>query len=91
MPEKIITFRVTGRVQGVAFRAWARDTAQALGLDGWVRNAADGAVTGMLSGDREAVEAMVAALGRGPRLARVDRVETAAAAGPGVHGFKIRR
>ncbi len=83
--------RVTGRVQGVWFRAWTREEAEARGLSGWVRNEADGSVTALISGPDEAVRGMVAALAEGPPAARVKHVETEAADPPGGTGFHILR
>ena len=68
---------VRGRVQGVFFRAEARDRAASLGLGGWVRNNADGAVEAVFEGDRERVESMVEWCRRGPALAEVDDVDVA--------------
>ncbi|MGP7794861.1 acylphosphatase [Sphingomonas sp. CLY1604] len=51
---------VTGRVQGVFYRAWFAGRAQALGLDGWVRNRTDGSVEAVVQGPGEAIEAIVA-------------------------------
>ena len=45
-----VRVRITGRVQGVYFRGWTRDEAARLGLDGWVRNEADGSVTALIAG-----------------------------------------
>ena len=91
MSDRNVRFRITGRVQGVGFRAWTRDRARELGLRGWVRNEADGAVTGVMAGPEAAVAGMVEALDDGPRFARVDRLEMADwADDPGV-GFEIRR
>ena len=85
-----IRARVTGRVQGVSFRAWAQGEAQALGLDGWVRNEPDGAVTAVISGPAERVARMLEALKAGPRAARVASVETAEARGEEVvPGFRV--
>jgi acylphosphatase len=56
-----------------------------------VRNAPDGSVSALLSGPREAVEAMVAALHAGPPMARVETVETFAAEAPGGTGFHVLR
>lgn len=74
-----LRYRVHGRVQGVSFRAWAVEQARRLGLDGWVRNRADGTVEALASGPAAALEAFTAALWRGPRLAEVVRVEVTAA------------
>ena len=70
----MVRLRIEGRVQGVWFRDWTRREAQAMGLAGWVRNLADGAVEASLEGEREAVMAMIGKCHTGPRLARVDRV-----------------
>jgi acylphosphatase len=63
---------VAGRVQGVAYRAWAKRWAEAHGLVGWVRNEADGTVSAQIEGREEAVEEMVEAMRSGPPAARVD-------------------
>ena len=86
-----ITAHITGRVQGVAFRAFARDAAQARGLAGWVRNEADGSVTALIEGDGAAVDDMISVLRRGPVHARVKEVATALATPEGRDGFEIRR
>ena len=65
---------VSGRVQGVFFRAEARDRARSLGVAGWVRNNPDGTVEAAFEGDRERVESMVEWCRRGPALAEVERV-----------------
>lgn len=72
--ETCLHIRITGRVQGVAYRAWAQDEAEALGLSGWVRNCHDGAVEAVICGPREAVQAMIEACRAGPRLAEVEEV-----------------
>ena len=80
---------VTGRVQGVAFRAWTREKAQTLGVSGWVRNRADGSVEALLSGPDEAVEALIEAFHRGPPLASVEAVRATAVEPPSETGFRI--
>lgn len=84
--------RITGRVQGVAFRAWTRAAATRLGLRGWVRNDADGAVSAVLAGPEQVVDAMVTALHEGPAAAAVRDVQVRDAPDADVpDGFEIRR
>jgi len=84
--KKTVLARITGRVQGVSFRAWTRSEAMRRGLTGWVRNEADGSVTALLSGPDDAVDAMVSALWQGPphssvQDVKITREETADAIG----------
>ncbi|MBL8862504.1 MAG: acylphosphatase [Planctomycetes bacterium] len=65
---------VRGRVQGVAFRHHTKLVARALGLAGWVRNAADGSVEVWAEGEPQALVELVSFLREGPPLARVDSV-----------------
>lgn len=67
---------VIGRVQGVGFRWFVQRRADALGLQGWVRNLPDGRVEVVAEGNEAAITALDAALRAGPRLASVQRVET---------------
>jgi acylphosphatase len=62
---------VRGRVQGVGYRAWIEDQAILRGLDGFVRNRADGAVEAAFAGPPGDVAGMVAACRNGPMGARV--------------------
>jgi acylphosphatase len=66
--------RVTGRVQGVAFRASACDEARRLGLAGWVRNLADGGVELVAQGHADALDALERWCHSGPPAARVASV-----------------
>lgn len=67
--------RIYGRVQGVGFRHFVVQQARAWGLRGWVRNRRDGSVEVVAEGPRSALEALRAALHRGPRAAWVRSVE----------------
>ncbi|MFB6161964.1 MAG: acylphosphatase [Halococcoides sp.] len=82
---------VSGRVQGVFFRASTRDRADEHGVDGWVRNLSDGRVEAVFEGDPDAVEAMVAFCHEGPDRARVESVERHDESPEGLDGFEIRR
>lgn len=66
--------RVTGRVQGVGFRAATVRQAHLLGVTGWVRNARDGSVEALIQGEPEQVDRMLSWLHRGPPSARVAEV-----------------
>lgn len=68
-------FRITGRVQGVLFRAWTREVATEMGLRGTVRNRSDGSVEAHVQGPVAQVDTFQARLGEGPPAARVDEVE----------------
>jgi acylphosphatase len=83
---------VTGRVQGVAFRASAVDEARRHGLTGWVRNSPDGTVELEAQGDDAGVTALLAWCAHGPPGARVTGVESdAVAAIDGERSFVLRR
>jgi acylphosphatase len=74
MPKVARHVSVTGRVQGVFFRAWMRDQASELGVTGWVRNCPDGRVDSHIEGEQAAVEQLIERLHRGPPSARVEDV-----------------
>ena len=63
--------RITGRVQGVGYRAALCAEAARHGLDGWVRNRSDGSVEAEIAGSAEAVETLIAWAQRGPPAAQV--------------------
>ena len=82
---------VSGRVQGVYYRATTLEKAGERGVDGWVKNLDDGRVEAVFEGDREAVEAMVEWCHTGSPRARVDGVEVEYGDPRGIEGFEIRR
>lgn len=65
---------VTGRVQGVGYRAWVDHQARNHDLEGWVRNRRDGSVEALFAGPADVVSEMVARCRRGPSAARVDAI-----------------
>jgi len=81
--------QVTGRVQGVFFRAWTRDEARALGVHGWVRNCPDGSVEAHLEGDEDAVERLATMMRDGPAHAKVDDLSVEAAEVEGHSAFEV--
>lgn len=66
---------IEGLVQGVAFREYTRRQAVSLGVNGWVRNLANGAVEATIQAPAAEVEAMIEWLHRGSPHSRVDRVQ----------------
>ncbi|MGE5227442.1 MAG: acylphosphatase [Planctomycetaceae bacterium] len=81
--------RISGRVQGVFFRASCAEEARSRGLAGWVRNAGDGAVEAEFEGSDDQVGAMLAWCRRGPPSARVADVEATDVDPRGDEGFRI--
>ena len=75
-------FLISGRVQGVGYRYFAERSAQETGVTGWARNLDDGRVEVIACGAVHALDRLEAALGEGPRLSRVSRVDVEALAAP---------
>lgn len=82
---------ISGRVQGVGFRAGTRRRAASSGVAGWVRNLADGRVEAVFEGESERVESMVEWCHSGPPTARVDDIDVSSEEPNGLEGFEIRR
>ena len=87
---RAVRLRITGRVQGVGYRAWAMQTAARLGVRGWVRNRSDGSVEALVIADEEAVERMIEACREGPFGARVADVAISEAKDDGSAGFTAK-
>jgi acylphosphatase len=85
-----VRLRITGRVQGVGYRAWAVQKGARLGVSGWVCNRRDGSVEALVTGSDDAVARMVAACHQGPYAARVIAVATEDARDDGSIGFSAR-
>ena len=81
---------VTGQVQGVFFRAWTKEQADALGVCGWVRNCPDGSVEAHVEGAAEAVEEMIERLRDGPPQAVVDSLNIEEVALEPSERFEVR-
>jgi acylphosphatase len=67
---------IYGRVQGVFFRASTKDTADRLGVTGWVKNMADGSVQALFQARADIMDKMLEWCNKGPANARVDKVVT---------------
>ena len=90
-PNQRLQIWVTGRVQGVGFRAFVANAAQNLGLLGWVRNLGYDQVEAIAEGQREDLEEFAQIVRTGPRASRVDesRHEWLSAIGE-FDGFAVR-
>lgn len=86
---KASRYVVTGRVQGVGFRAFTAEAARAEGLGGWVRNLPDGAVEVQAEGELEALRRFEWRLWQGPPHGRVDDVASEDVVPSGATGFHI--
>ena len=82
---------VSGRVQGVYFRANTRDQARQRDVDGWVRNLDDGRVEAVFEGPQSAVDEMVDWCHEGSPAAEVREVSVSEEEPNGLEGFDIRR
>lgn len=92
MALRTVHLRIEGLVQGVSYRASARDEATRLGLTGWVRNLPNGDVEALAAGPSNAVVQFVTWCKHGPDEARVSNVTmTEASLEPGLLGFEVRR
>jgi acylphosphatase len=87
--SRAVEVRITGVVQGVSFRACAREQARRLGVTGWLRNQPDGSVAGHLEGPEDAVDRMITWCAHGPSYAEVDHVSVVDAAPTGEGTFLI--
>jgi acylphosphatase len=91
--ERVRSVRVTisGRVQGVFFRASCADLARDLGLSGAVRNLRDGRLEATFQGPDDAVDRMLAWCREGPPMARVDDLEVEVVSPFDEGGFRVER
>ena len=87
---KTVRVRIKGVVQGVGFRYWMVREAEFKGLNGWVRNRADGTVEALLSGRPAQVDALIEACRVGPRNARVTDLTVSDVADAVPKGFTQR-
>jgi acylphosphatase len=86
---KVLHAAITGRVQGVGYRAWVEREAERLRLAGWVRNRRDGSVEAVFKGNEDAIVRMLDECWRGPRSAKVDNVVATVIADEGWAEFSV--
>ena len=82
---------ITGKVQGVFYRAEAAEMAKKLHLNGWIKNADEGAVEATVSGRDEAVQQFIAWCRKGPKRAQVADVVVTPKPDDGLLGFQVIR
>ncbi len=89
--QRCIKFRISGKVQGVWFRAFTRDKAISLNVDGWVKNNANGSVSGEAVGDEGNIEKFIQFLKNGPPNSKVEDIYIEESPEIGQYlGFEIR-
>ena len=90
--DKILARRyfVSGRVQGVGYRAFAQRCAQEIGVSGWARNLADGRVEVHANGASHNLELFEARLRQGPRWGEVQTLQVYDASSEKAVDFRIR-
>jgi acylphosphatase len=76
MGQKRVQMVISGRVQGVYFRASAQREARQLGVTGYIRNRPDGSVEIIAEGEEDLIKGLSLWVQKGPTTARVDKVET---------------
>jgi len=73
--KKSVHIFLSGRVQGVGFRAFIRKNAQSLDVNGWAKNLADGRVEAVFTGEKNKVNELINLVKEGPRFAKVNNIE----------------
>lgn len=76
MSDKAFYFMISGKVQGVCYRAWMCEEARKLNVKGWVRNLTDGRVEALCIGDESNLNKLKKLCHSGPSAANVDKVTT---------------
>ncbi len=82
---------ISGRVQGVFYRAFTKDVAESLGLKGWVRNLRDGRVEAVFEGDEDKISIAIERCKEGPPHAKVDSIEIIWEKSEGLTDFEIKK
>jgi acylphosphatase len=88
---KHVNVRVSGKVQGVFFRASTKEEADRLGVTGFVCNESDGDVYIEAEGKEDSLKEFLDWCARGPTRARVDQLHVTEGEAVNYHGFEVRR
>lgn len=75
MAQIRVQLEISGRVQGVCYRYFTQQNAQAAGITGWVKNQINGNVSALFEGDEDAVASVIELCRQGPQMAHVDHIE----------------
>jgi acylphosphatase len=82
---------ISGKVQGVGYRASAWDMAALLHINGWIRNLRDGRVEAIFEGSSSPIEEMIRWCHQGPPVAQVSQVVVEYESAEGIKGFEVER
>ena len=86
-----VHFRVYGEVQNVGFRYFIHRKASSAGIFGWVKNLEDGSVEAVFEGEKAVVNSVVEDCKKGPKLAKIEKVDIQSEAPTGEFtGFEVR-
>ncbi len=75
MSGKAVDMTASGRVQGVGFRFFVRESARRLGAKGWVKNMPDGSVSIHAEGDKETLDELIGRVRQGPAFGNVSGLD----------------
>lgn len=90
-PVKHFSIKISGKVQGVFFRASTKDAAERLGISGFVRNEPDGSVYIEVEGEEEKLNQFMEWCRHGPPRARVEKCEMIEGKAQGFMSFQVKR
>ncbi|MGM0438208.1 MAG: acylphosphatase [Bacillota bacterium] len=88
--KKNVHIFLSGRVQGVGFRAFIRKNANKLGVNGWAKNLQDGRVEVVFTGEKKNVNKLIELVKKGPRFAKVNNIEIRDNIDENFNDFKIK-
>ncbi|MGM0409593.1 MAG: acylphosphatase [Bacillota bacterium] len=88
--KKSVHIFLSGRVQGVGFRAFIRRNAKSLNVNGWAKNLADGRVEAVFTGKKDKVNKLIALIKDGPQFAKVNNIEISDENNYEYDSFKIK-
>ena len=91
IPMTTVHLLIRGKVQGVFFRASAREQAESIGLTGWIRNTGDGSVEAVVTGHVEGVNEFIRWCRTGPPKAEVKDLQVTSKEPESFDSFRVLR